>query len=84
MTTQHTSAGETTAALRRISEHVFHIGVTFVEGYYVAECDEIPLATEAATYEALIERARLIAPEIAELNGFLGKITLEFQPDPRS
>jgi hypothetical protein len=37
---------------------------------WIAESDAIPLATEAATLDALVERVWQIAPEIAELNGF--------------
>jgi hypothetical protein len=36
---------------------------------WVGICDDIPLATEAPTIDALIERVWLIAPEIADLNG---------------
>jgi hypothetical protein len=38
-------------------------------GGWIAVCDEIPVATEADSIEALIDRVWLIAPEIAELNG---------------
>ncbi|HEX2256925.1 MAG TPA: DUF1902 domain-containing protein [Afifellaceae bacterium] len=38
-------------------------------GGWIAICDDIPVATEAETIEALIDRVWLIAPEIAELNG---------------
>jgi len=34
-----------------------------------AHNDEIPLTTEAATFDALVERVLAIAPEIMELNG---------------
>jgi len=56
--------------------------VVFEDGWYTAFCEGTGIVTEADTYEGLIERANLIAPEIAELNGFLGKIRLEFPPDP--
>jgi hypothetical protein len=36
---------------------------------YWAHSDEIPLTTEAATFEALVERVNAIAPEILMLNG---------------
>jgi hypothetical protein len=35
----------------------------------VATNDELPLTTEAATFEELAERIFAIAPEIAEMNG---------------
>ncbi len=36
---------------------------------WIAICDDIPIATEACTYEALIQRVWAIAPEIAVMNG---------------
>lgn len=36
---------------------------------WVAVCDELCVATEAPTYEALVERVWLIAPEMAGENG---------------
>ena len=33
------------------------------------ECHDLGLVTEADSYEALVRRARQIAPELAELNG---------------
>lgn len=36
---------------------------------YVATCSALRLATEAPSFDALIERVRLIAPEIVEENG---------------
>ncbi len=38
-------------------------------GVYWAHSDEIPLTTEAATFEGLVERVNAIAPEILVLNG---------------
>ena len=48
------------------------------EGGWIAESDALPLATEAATIDALIERVWEIAPEIAELNGRNGELNLHF------
>ena len=36
---------------------------------WIGICDDIPVATEAATIDQLIERVWLIAPEVADLNG---------------
>ncbi len=38
-------------------------------GMWWCECDELHLVTEAPTYEALIARATLLAPDIAKENG---------------
>ena len=35
---------------------------------WIAICDEIPIVTESDTYEGLVERVKLIAPEIVEMN----------------
>ena len=35
---------------------------------YVAVCDDLPLATEAKTYEDLVQRVKAIVPEMIELN----------------
>ena len=35
---------------------------------WVAVCDDIPLALESNSYDALIERVKIVAPEIIELN----------------
>jgi hypothetical protein len=45
---------------------------------WIAESDALPLATEAATLDALVQRVWEIAPEIAELNGHRGKLRLRF------
>jgi hypothetical protein len=46
-----------------------NVHVSYEEGYWIASCDRIGLVTEAKTYDELIARCRLIAPELAELNG---------------
>lgn len=35
---------------------------------WIAWCDEIGLATEAASYDALMERLRIMGPEMAQEN----------------
>lgn len=46
----------------------FEVEVTVSDGIWTAECDALGLVTEAESYEALVQRAREIAPELAELN----------------
>lgn len=41
---------------------------------WIAECSALHLATEASSYEALIERVWMIAPEMFHENGLPGKI----------
>lgn len=45
---------------------------------WIAESDDLPIATEANTLDELIERVWLIAPEIAALNGHQGDLNLRF------
>ncbi|MCL2487191.1 MAG: DUF1902 domain-containing protein [Oscillospiraceae bacterium] len=42
-------------------------------GVWCAVCDDIPLALESHSFDALIERVKVAAYEILELNGKLGK-----------
>lgn len=49
--------------------HPLIVEVTHQDGIWTAECDALGLVTEASDYDALIERARTIAPELAALNG---------------
>jgi len=36
---------------------------------WYAVCDEIPLALESGSFDALIERVKIATPELLELNG---------------
>ena len=54
--------------VKRLHKQPCFVHVTFDNGIWTAECDVLGLVTEADTYEALIERVWLIAPELAELN----------------
>jgi hypothetical protein len=46
---------------------------------WIGICDDIPIATEAASVDALIDRVWSIAPEIAELNGLLAGAELQLR-----
>jgi hypothetical protein len=54
------------------TQHTFTVEVTHDEetGYWIAECDELGVVTEALTYEELTARVWQIAPEMALANGF--------------
>jgi hypothetical protein len=57
----------------------FTVTVSVCDRIWTAECDALGLVTEAESYEELIERARQIAPELAELNNFgNGAVRLRF------
>ena len=46
--------------------------------FWIAEADALPLATEAATLDALVARVWEVAPEIAALNGYGPRLNLRF------
>lgn len=51
---------------------------------FVAECAELAFVAEAPTFEAIVERVRTIAPEMAQENGrhiSLHKLRLRFELD---
>lgn len=50
------------------SNHQFTVTVTRDGGIWIASNDELGLTTEARTYEDLIERVSLIAPELCVEN----------------
>jgi hypothetical protein len=57
----------------------FMVLVSVLDGVWTAECDSLGLVTEADSYEALIERATAVAPELAELNNLVsGSVRLRF------
>ena len=45
---------------------------------WVAVCDDIPLALESASLDELINRVRIAAPEIIELNSLPQRESLRF------
>jgi len=48
---------------------------------WCAICDDIPLALESGSFDALIERVKIAAPEILALNGIASECTLHFVAD---
>ena len=50
---------------------------------WIAESDDIPgLLLESASFDALIERVRIAAPEMIELNrNYIGPLTLSFESE---
>jgi hypothetical protein len=78
MTAYATSRSEDVSATAPFVVEVIHDEQA---GCWVATNDELPVATEAATLEELIERVWQIAPEIAELNQIDGELRLRFVVD---
>ena len=46
---------------------------------WVAVCDSLPLALESGSYDALIERVKMVAREMAELNNLSPLFNLTIQ-----
>ena len=45
---------------------------------WYAVCDEIPIALESGSFDALIERVKIATPELLELNGKSTECILNF------
>ena len=50
---------------------------------WYAICDDIPIALESGSFDALVERVKVTAPEILELNGQDKECILHFVADRR-
>ncbi|MDD5275001.1 MAG: DUF1902 domain-containing protein [Methylovulum sp.] len=50
------------------TDSAFVVEVSVLDGIWTAECGPLGLVTEAESYDDLLERVWLIAPELAELN----------------
>jgi len=53
----------------------YNIDVNWDEdaGVWYAVCDDIPLAMESNSFDALVARVKIAAPEILEMNGLLDR-----------
>jgi hypothetical protein len=72
--------------IRIMSTVTFDIDVTYDarSGVWIGLNEQLPVATEANSYEALVDRVWQIAPEMAELNGFMSgedRVRLRFHQD---
>jgi len=45
---------------------------------WCAQCDEIPIVLESISFDALVERVKIAAPEILLLNGLEPECVLHF------
>ena len=65
---------------------MYNINVNWDEtvGVWCAVCDEIPLALESNSFDALIEKVKITAYEILELNGKIAdEVSLYFKTNHR-
>jgi hypothetical protein len=66
-----------------MSEYIVEMNWDAEAHVWTAENDEIPLALESGSYDALIERVRYIAPEILAENGKPQEVILDFETHRR-
>jgi len=45
---------------------------------WCAVCDDIPIALESESFDVLVERVKIAAPELLQLNGLDTKCSLRF------
>jgi len=50
---------------------------------WCAVCDDIPLALESGSFDALVERVKAATPELLQMNGADPKCTLRFVAERR-
>ena len=50
---------------------------------WCAVCDDIPIALEAGSFDALVERVKVAAPELLKLNGAEPECVLHFVAECR-
>lgn len=58
-----------------MSQRIYHVTAQWDDeaGVWVADSDDVPgLATGAETMDALIEKLKVVVPELLEANGLLG------------
>ena len=56
-----------------MKEFTVHAEFDDEAGAWLGSNDELPLSTEASTFDALMARVLEIAPEIAAMNGLIGE-----------
>jgi hypothetical protein len=50
---------------------------------WIAVCDDIPVALESDSFDALVERVKIAAPELLQLNGMDTNCVLRFVAERR-
>ena len=50
---------------------------------WYAVCDDIPISLESGSFDALVERVKIAAPELLELNGKSPECALNFVANRR-
>jgi hypothetical protein len=55
--------------LSKPNTYIIEVQFDDESGQWCCECDALHLVTEAPSYEALVARAKLLAPDIAAANG---------------
>jgi hypothetical protein len=64
-----------------MSEYIINMFWDKSAAVWYAVCDDIPIALESGSFDALVERVKVAAPELLELNGKPTGCTLKFVSD---
>ena len=64
-------------------EYTVHINWDRDAAVWYAVCDEIPIALESGSFDALVERVKAAAPELLRLNEADPECTLHFVAERR-
>ena len=61
-----------------MSEYTINISWDKTAAVWYAVCDEIPIALESGSFDALVERVKIATPELLEMNGKAPECILNF------
>ena len=61
-----------------MSEYVIDVTWDKEAAVWYAVCDDIPIALESGSFDALVERVKVAAPELLKLNGADAECVLRF------
>jgi hypothetical protein len=66
-----------------MSEYIITMTWDNEASVWCAVCDDIPIALESGSFDALVERVKVAAPEMLQMNGADPKCTLKFMAERR-
>jgi len=59
-------------------EYIISMSWDKTAGVWYAVCDDIPIALESGSFDALVERVKAATPELLEINGKASECILSF------
>ena len=66
-----------------MSEYIVKMTWDSEAAVWCAACDDIPIALESGSFDALVERVKAAAPELLKMNGTKPECTLHFVAERR-